>query len=483
MTLKPTFEVSKEGLAKLLDRRGKEFIMYELMQNALDENSQAIDIGLHYERGKGRLFCIDDNPEGFSDLSHAYTLFAESNKKSDPTKRGRFNLGEKLVIAVADSLTIRTTKGTVYFTAQGRRHSDVKQASGTTVEAVLSVSQRDVDTMILAARKVIVPEGKSVMVNGVLIRPRTPFVTFTDTLPTEIADADGYLKPTSRKTEIRVYEPLDGETPTLYEMGIPVVETGDAWHVDIQQKVPLNADRDNVRPAYLQRVRALVANATAERMSPEVATQRWVGEALANDAISSEAVNEIITARFGEKRVIADPSDPEGTKRAVAEGYTVIPPRAFSKEQWANIRTAGAALPAGQVTPSPKPYEENGREPNVIERAKWTPAVLNFERLALDVAKVTLSRRIELKVVGETTWPFAATYGPSGELTVNFNRLGREWFNPGNQQAHIELLLHEFSHETVSDHLSSQFADTVARLGARLAIYFAKGNTLDSIIR
>lgn len=32
------FNVDKHGLAKLLERRGKEFILFELIQNALDED-------------------------------------------------------------------------------------------------------------------------------------------------------------------------------------------------------------------------------------------------------------------------------------------------------------------------------------------------------------------------------------------------------------------------------------------------------------
>ena len=39
-------------------------------------------------------------------------------------------------------------------------------------------------------------------------------------------------------------EALPDETATLYEMGIPVVETGDKWHYDIGQKVPLTIKFD-----------------------------------------------------------------------------------------------------------------------------------------------------------------------------------------------------------------------------------------------
>jgi len=43
-------------------------------------------------------------------------------------------------------------------------------------------------------------------------------------------------------------------------MGIPVVETGDRWHYDIGQKVPLTLDRENVPPGFLRQVRVAVFN-------------------------------------------------------------------------------------------------------------------------------------------------------------------------------------------------------------------------------
>lgn len=107
------FEVDKQGLAKILERKGKEFALMELIQNAWDEPGVTkVTASLEY-RGRNRALLVveDDAPEGFKDLSHAFTLFAESGKKGNPQQRGRFNLGEKLVLALCDEVTIQTTKG------------------------------------------------------------------------------------------------------------------------------------------------------------------------------------------------------------------------------------------------------------------------------------------------------------------------------------------------------------------------------------
>lgn len=46
------FEVDKQGLAKLLERRGKQFILYELIQNAWDENTTRVDVTLARPSGR-----------------------------------------------------------------------------------------------------------------------------------------------------------------------------------------------------------------------------------------------------------------------------------------------------------------------------------------------------------------------------------------------------------------------------------------------
>ena len=118
------FEVDKEGLARVLERKGKEFALFELIQNAWDEPGVLkVNVTLEYLGwNKSRLIVEDDAPEGFRDLSHAFTFFADSAKKTNPEQRGRFNLGEKLVVAICDEVTIRTTKGGLRFDGEGRHH-------------------------------------------------------------------------------------------------------------------------------------------------------------------------------------------------------------------------------------------------------------------------------------------------------------------------------------------------------------------------
>lgn len=473
MTTQPHFLVDKKGLAKLLERRGKSFILFELLQNAWDETTTRVEATVEWlGNSTVRVTVEDDNPEGFADLTHAYTLFAESAKKSDPTKRGRFNLGEKLVIAASTSARVTTTKGTVEFNKDGRTNRRRARETGTEFRATFRMSKAEYDAMLAGARTAIPPAKVMTILNGDVLKVRYPVATIIAPLPTEVADDDGNLRPTTRRTSVHLYEPHEGETPMLYEMGIPVVETDQRWHVDIEQKVPLNADRDNVTPAYMRLVNVLVANEMASKLKAEDASADWVTEALGHPAVNPGTVEAVLTARFGERRVVNDPSDPEGTKIAVAQGYTVIPSNAFSRDAWSHIRASGAALPAGRVTPSPKAYSDSpdAKPLDYIGPDRWTHGMFAFADLAVAVSQTVLYRKVDVRFASDITWPFSATYGPSGTLTVNVGRLGHAWFDAGNKQRQLALLLHEFVHEQVSDHLSREFADGVADLGARLAL-------------
>lgn len=463
------FDVNKEGLAKLLERKGKQFAIAELISNAWDQNVTRVEVTLSPipgGRSLYRLIVTDDDPHGFKDLSHAFTLFAESNKKGEAQKRGRFNLGEKLVLAVCDSASIASTTGTVVFDKNGRHVSRKRRDRGSEFNGLIRMTAQEFKDCQAFVKTLIPPPGILTRFNAEEIEQRTAKAEFEAPLQTEIGDEQGYLRRSIRKTKVRVYEPLAGETPSLYEMGVPVVETNDRWHVDVLQKLPLNFDRDNVPPAFLRNIRTLVMNALFEQVRGDELSRTWVKEALESPEASAEAVAHFLDEKYSEKRVIYDPSDTEANKIAISQGYQVIHGNSLPPQIWTHVKAHGLAAPAGQVTPSDRPKVDRS---TIIDPAKYTPGMTRITNFAKFVAQQIKIGEIQIQIVSDINQSHEACYG-GRTLTFNMFRLGKAWFDLSPMDPEVtSLLIHEFAHDKVSDHLSHEFHKACSEYGAKLA--------------
>jgi hypothetical protein len=465
------FEVDRRGLADLQKRRGKASVVVELISNALDENVKVVTVSLSEakgSRGLADLLVKDDSPEGFRELVHAYTLFAPSYKKGDPEKRGRFNLGEKLVLALCTWARIQTTTGTVEFGAEGRIKSRARRLRGTTFEATIALNAQEIKEALTLMHQLIIPRKVQLWINGERAAQRAVLKSFVASLQTEVAGDDGEIRRTRRKAKVDLLHPK-GELALLYELGVPVVATGDTFDVNVHQKVPLNFERDNVTPSFLRDLRTHVLNHASDLLSTEEATQTWVKEAMKSEDVEPEAVQAVIEKRFGEKVVSFDLNDPEANKLAVSKGYTVLHGATLSKEEWSNVRKSEIVKPAGQVTPSPKAlFSAFGEES--IERSEWSDGMKRVALYSQMQGEFLLGIGVEVLIYrrlrGENE-SFSASYH-GGVLSFSLQGLGRHFFDEPNEQRIDALLIHEFAHHRESDHLSERYHDALCELGAKL---------------
>ena len=105
-------------------------------------------------------------------------------------------------------------------------------------------------------------------------------------------------------------------------------------------------------------MRVAVLNAAYDLLTTdEEATAGWCKLAGADPRCSDEAIKHLIRLRFGEKVAAPDPSDTEAMKRFQSQGGTIVV--GLSKGEWANVKRAGAVLPAGQICPTAKPYSDD----------------------------------------------------------------------------------------------------------------------------
>jgi len=443
----------------------------ELVANALDENASRVDVNFeHLGRHDYLLRVTDDSPVGFEDLRDAYTVFAPSKKKDDPTKRGRFCFGEKWVIARCQEVFITSTSGTLVFDVLNdrRRRSSKSTERGTIIECRLRATEADYAQACQRLKHILVPESVTLTFNGHAIPSRTPVRTVETTLPTEYADESGDLRRTERKTRIDIYAVKAGEVASIFELGIPVVATGDVFHYDVRQRVPLPINRNNVHPSYLKRLRGAALDVTADLLTPADAANKGVTDGIV--AAKPETRVTLMRARFGEKRYVID-FNREAGGELFAEGHTPVPPNAFDLETWKALKEVGAIPSANQLRP--KHYVTT----TPLPEERITAGMRRFRQFAELLCRLTLN-----KSIASWTWSNspsvtnAASCGPNGadaiDLAINVGVLGPEWFNhPSATNAqHVDLLIHELGHHNGALDCTREHANEMTKVAARLAI-------------
>jgi hypothetical protein len=458
------FEIDDNGFRQLYADKPKTFIVRELFQNAVDEPGVTfvkIDIEPVVGRPLAHIRVEDDAPEGFYDLTHAYTLFANTRKRKDAEKRGRFNLGEKQVVALCKDATIVTTTGGVEFEGNERRLLRRKRDEGSVFSGIFPMTRDEIKDCVHAVETFMPPDDIKVYLNGILVPHRDPLDEVQATLLTEYENEEGHFRTTRRKTSIVVYETLPGETAMLYEMGIPVVETGDRWHYDVCQRVPLTVDRDNVPPSYLQDVRAEVLNLMVHELREEDASEPWVRAATADDRIEPETVEKVATKRWGENRCVVTPGDHYGREQAIARGYHVVGASEMSKDEWAQMKGAGAIDVSSQI------FQKEFAPGKKIPERDWTEGMRNVARFTEKVSKLTLGFEVIIEMVNSPEASVSAQYAKdTGRVTFNVANLGERWFDQDTSKV-LPLIIHELGHEYGSNHLSEDYYDGLCKIGTK----------------
>lgn len=458
----------KEGLKALNADKPKSFVVRELVQNAFDESGVTfVEVTLTPvpRTAKVVLMVEDDAPEGFYDLRHAYTLFADTRKRVDPEMRGQFNLGEKQVLSLCDEAVISTTTGTVTFNKDGTREEDPSstRSAGSVFSATLPMTRAELQEVEETIRTFLPPKGVVLRFNQEPIEYREPEHVIEATLQTVYADKEGVMRRTTRKTKVEILDPEDDDVPTLYEMGLPVCETGDKYHYNVLQRVPLSTDRDTVSEAFMQDLRAEVLNEVVDELDEEECAEAWVQEAIQDERVHGAAVSHVVTKQHGTRAFVPTPGDPEATERAIDAGYHVVSANAYSKAAWANIRDKTAALPAATVVGGATQVVSG----KVVPFEEWADSMKRVARLAKYIAKQCLGISIEVRYFKAKKVTALAQYGAR---TISFNRshLSAKFFVPVASEEQIDLIVHELGHE-YGGHYDMVYHEALTKMAAKLA--------------
>jgi len=459
--MKNWFVVDKEGLAQLQKGKSKTFIVNELVQNAWDENITLSGIRFKYDIDNKLLTITvrDDSPEGFKNITHAYTLFADTYKRRDATKRGRFNLGEKQVIAICKTATVKTTKGTIVFDDTGRHELPEKTEKGSLITVTLNATLDEYNELREHAKKLIVPKDIVYTVDGVEIPYKPPFKTFNAILDTEVLKGDAMLLST-RKTTINLITPTDDKS-YIYEMGIPIMEIDCPWHIDVQQKIPLAVDRQTVQRYFIQDVFAEILNNVYNDLTTKQSSEVWVRTAMKDKRITKEATKQVLQLRFGNKLLVGNSFDPNANDEALAHGYNVISGNIMSKEEWNTIRGFDLVQSTSDM------FGHTGIAE--AKPVKPTSAQKNFAKFVKRVAKEFLKIDITVKFVSVKGTNTIADYG-NRELRFNVahSRIYNGFFDKLTPE-NIDLMVHELGHED-GNHTEHDYHALLTKLSANLVI-------------
>lgn len=455
------FKVDKEGLRELQAGKAKWRLIGELVQNAFDEDITACKVDIAKVGKFVEVTVEDDSERGFRNLEDAYTLFGNTYKRSLSEKRGRFNLGEKLLLSIAEEAKVSTTTGTVIFDSSGRKETKETTKKGTIIFVKLIMADKEVKEVVTKLRGFIAPDSVKYIVNEEEVPSRKIFKTFETSLTTEVySEEKKVMSWTTRKTKVDLYDvPVDRES-YIYEMGIPIQKIACQFDVDVQQKIPLGMDRVTVSPAFLQDLFAEVLNVTVKQVEEEDSSALWIRKAMTDERVKAEVVEEIIEKRWGDKVCVRDLQDQKSVDEAITHGYKVLSGGELSKEEWGVIRAKAPIPSSSKLFGSERDVKEI-----IIPEKDWTPDQRVVSCYAKMIAKKCLGKSIEV-VISKADTRYSATYG-NGRLTFNLYHLSPDWWKGGVCERTTDLILHELGHEG-GTHYEHGYHETLTKVGAKL---------------
>jgi hypothetical protein len=445
---KARFEVCTEGMKELQAGRAPWQLAKELVSNSWDEKATLCKVELVSETSMTAYLSVYDNGPGFADIADAWTLMKHTDKRLNPEVRGRFNIGEKEILAVAQKARITTAGKIIDFPKEGGRKvsSETKKSPGTRVEVWLTWGTNQVKETAEKLQRMMPPPGIDYIVNSKTVKPQTPCKTAQALLETvQQKELGAPIVHVRRKATVELYRNPNGDPSRLFEMGVPVQEIACPYSVNVLQKIPLPPNRDVAKASYLQDIYATVLNEMADEIKDPSAT--WVRSGIEDKSITKEAVETIVKKRYGDKVVLWS-SNGRSNDAAVAAGYELVKGQTLSggeRQAFANvgIQHASEAFPRG-----------GDRVRNYYTDDKLTDKMKAVRKYAEQLHLALIGKEVWVQFYCDIHDRDSANYGHY-ELNYNIGSLGKAWFEEGCElvNGHYEfgwgvtsLHLHEFAH-------------------------------------
>ena len=478
------FTVSREGLGELQRSRRKVDVTKELVSNAFDEMQNGVTEVLvtvapaFEEDEQGVRLTVEDDGAGFRDIEHAWQLNAPTDKRLDPTLRGRYNLGEKEFFSLARWGVIETVGKTVEFRMDGKRVVyKTGRRKGTRVSAFLAWSNEDVVGVAVGLMYLRPPVEVSYKVNGETVSRIEPVASREEVMPTVLQDSPSEpMRPTRRRTVVDVFREHDKGTAYLYELGVRVQSIEGLYSADVQQKIPMPPNRDTVSEGYLKRLYAVLLSATHDLLPEAEFSETWVRTGLESSNVADEAVHSVVEHRYGgQDQVVFTSPNKDANMRAVDDGKLLLNGRHLSGDERAKLRDVGGIKSAyelyGKVDPKPTDHVAASEVLGGKEFADWVKALGSLLELNATVQFV--------RTPTSTMIACCTANSSSPQVMFNVALLDDEFFI-GRGVTQLELIIHEYAHAYGNGDLSHgmRWGDSATQVGAIFAGEAAAGNCI-----
>lgn len=461
------FEVDVKGLRQLQEGKPKWFIIRELLQNAMDEDITKCIIYMSYDHGKANITIEDDSPIGFRDLADTYTLFKDTYKRTDVKKRGRFNFGEKQVLCLADYARIISTTGAIEFDILKGKRTTLrrKREKGSEVYVVVKMNKEEYNECSTYCNNILVPKDIKIIISidgkEQELSYVKPHKTFSAKLLTEIKENDK-MKNVTRETEVSIH--LKNNIAYIYEMGIPICEIDCDYSIDVQQKVPLSNDRDKVDSKYLKTIYGEILNQVINEVNADKSSNLWIRDGFTSNRVTKETRQDIITKRFGEKALIANPMDKRSMDEAITNNYNVVYGSEMSKEEWGVIKQDGLLVSTSSM------FKTGIAEGKFVTPNEKQKKIADFSiKIALEILKLN----IKVSFYDSPDATVRADFNSeSNQLRFNVAHIGLEMWKLENniiRQEMLDLIIHELGHSQ-GWHYEHSYHDCLTELGSKLTL-------------
>lgn len=465
------FDVDTEGFRNQMSELQPYRLMQELIANTFDEDSVKdtyfkVDWN---EKTRQVEVLVTDDGNGFRNIKEVFSLFGRSYKRGIPTKSGKFNLGEKEFMAVAETGYVRSRDWKVSFYEDKRKEdTELTNFDGTSIFGTFKWPKKSVKEAIRELNKVIVPKDKKLFINNQLVKPKKLVRSIKGILKTEIEDEEtGKMLSRTREADIDLYQLEEDETAMLFEIGIPVQNfekrTDMLWNVDVRQKVPVGIKRDVVSDAWLVDLYVILVEECHDLISIGEASSTFVMRSMSK--VSKETARDIVKKKYGTENVyISSQSDSDANEGVNSVGGQFIgnEMNRYEKEHLKDLKILKNAT---EDFGSSSASYSNPVEPN--EQMKY------YANIVKAVARDVLHKEITIQFVNSDATK-SAWYGMS-DLTYNLEKLGGKKFFDEFSVTGIGLLVHELSHNRKVEgqiinlpHSAPEFLEEMERIGGEI---------------